>query len=737
MIVESPAKAKTIEKFLSGEFEVKACMGHIKDLPERKLGINVDNHFEPTYVTVRGKGKVLKDLQRAAKSAGKILLATDPDREGEAIAWHVAQEISPGTDGKSRVLFNEITEKAVRNAVNNPFEIDVKKVSAQQARRIMDRLVGYQVSPLLWKTVAKGLSAGRVQSVALRLVCEREESIASFIPEEYWSVHAKVKSVRSDAFTAKLISVGDKKVTIPNEKTARTIVDDLTGRTFFIEDIKRKKVKKNPQPPFITSTLQQEAARKLRFSPQRTMTLAQQLYEGIEIGAEGSVGLITYMRTDSTRLADEALEAVRHYIFDNYGQDYLPEKPNVFKSKKGAQEAHEAIRPTSMSRPPKALKKFLNESLLKLYELIWNRCLASQMKPAVYNVTTVDIKADHYLFRATGSVVSFRGFTTVYEESTDEKKGENEANIPSPLNVGEELTLLGLTPEQHFTKPPPRYSEASLVKDLEAKGIGRPSTYAQIISTLKTRNYVTVDKRYLHATDLGFTVNRILVKNFPNIFDVTFTARMEEGLDRIEAGEDQWIDVVDNFYTPFHQALQEANDKRSELKESTIEWTEEKCEKCGRNMVIKWGKNGRFMACSGFPDCRNTRSIDDRDQLSETNEVCEKCGASMVVRSGRFGRFLACSAYPECDNTRALSIGVSCPQENCTGFLTERRTKKGKVFYGCSRYPDCTFALWDRPVAQTCSLCKNPYLVVKKTRDRGEFLRCPACKGEYELKGDS
>ena len=737
MIVESPAKAKTIEKFLGGEFEVKACMGHIKDLPERKLGINVDNHFEPTYVTVRGKGKVLKDLQRAAKSAGKILLATDPDREGEAIAWHVAQEISPGTDGKSRVLFNEITEKAVRNAVNNPFEIDVKKVSAQQARRIMDRLVGYQVSPLLWKTVAKGLSAGRVQSVALRLVCEREESIASFIPEEYWSVHAKVKSVRSDAFTAKLISVGDKKVTIPNEKTARTIVDDLTGRTFFIEDIKRKKVKKNPQPPFITSTLQQEAARKLRFSPQRTMTLAQQLYEGIEIGAEGSVGLITYMRTDSTRLADEALEAVRHYIFDNYGQDYLPEKPNVFKSKKGAQEAHEAIRPTSMSRPPKALKKFLNESLLKLYELIWNRCLASQMKPAVYNVTTVDIKADHYLFRATGSVVSFRGFTTVYEESTDEKKGENEANIPSPLNVGEELTLLGLTPEQHFTKPPPRYSEASLVKDLEAKGIGRPSTYAQIISTLKTRNYVTVDKRYLHATDLGFTVNRILVKNFPNIFDVTFTARMEEGLDRIEAGEDQWIDVVDNFYTPFHQALQEANDKRSELKESTIEWTEEKCEKCGRNMVIKWGKNGRFMACSGFPDCRNTRSIDDRDQLSETNEVCEKCGASMVVRSGRFGRFLACSAYPECDNTRALSIGVSCPQENCTGFLTERRTKKGKVFYGCSRYPDCTFALWDRPVAQTCSLCKNPYLVVKKTRDRGEFLRCPACKGEYELKGDS
>ncbi|UCE19444.1 MAG: type I DNA topoisomerase, partial [Gemmatimonadota bacterium] len=464
---------------------------------------------------------------------------------------------------------------------------------------------------------------------------------------------------------------------------------------------------------------------------------AQQLYEGIEIGSEGSVGLITYMRTDSTRIADEALEAVRHYIFEMYGADYLPEKPNVFKSKKGAQEAHEAIRPTSMFRPPKKLKKFLTEDLLKLYELIWNRCIASQMKPAIFNMTTVDVRADSYLFRASGSVVHFRGFTMVYEEGTDDKKSDDETNIPSPLNVGEELALLGLTPDQHFTKPPPRYSEASLVKELEAKGIGRPSTYAQIVSTLKTRKYVTVEKRHLYATDLGITVNRILVKNFPNIFDVAFTAKMEEGLDRIEAGEDQWVTVVDNFYVPFNRALQEANDKKSELKESTIEWTEETCQKCGRNMVIKWGKNGRFMACSGFPECRNTRSLDEKDQLSETDEVCEKCGAKMIIRSGRFGRFLACSAYPKCDYTRAISIGVSCPQKGCDGFLTERRTKKGKIFYGCSRYPTCTFALWDRPVAQTCSLCKNPYLVVKKKKDRGEFLQCPACKGECELKSDS
>ncbi|MFQ6091257.1 MAG: type I DNA topoisomerase [bacterium] len=737
MIVESPAKAKTIEKFLGKGFQVKACMGHIKDLPERELGINVNNGYEPKYVTVRGKAKVLKQLREAARSAGRIYLATDPDREGEAIAWHVAQAISPGIDGDCRVLFNEITERAVKQAVTNPSAIDVRKVNAQQARRIMDRLVGYQVSPLLWKTVAKGLSAGRVQSVALRMVCEREGQIASFVPEEYWSITAEVKSVRSEPFKAKLVSIGSEKVKIPDEKQAQEIVDDVRERPFVVDDIKRKKVKKSSQPPFITSTLQQEAGRKLHFSPQKTMALAQQLYEGLEIGAEGSVGLITYMRTDSTRVAKEALEAVRQYIYDNYGLDYLPEKPNLFKSKRGAQEAHEAIRPTSMSRPPKELKRFLTEDLFKLYELIWIRFVASQMKPAIYDVTTVDVKADHYLFRASGSVVTFRGFTTVYEESTDENQREEGGRIPSPLNVGEELVLLDLTAEQHFTKPPPRYSEASLVKELEAKGVGRPSTYAQIVTTLKTRNYVTVDKRRLQATDLGLTVNRILVRNFPDLFDVAFTAKMEEGLDRIEAGEDRWIDVVDDFYVPFNHALQQAHEKRGELKESTIEWTEVPCEKCGRRMVIKWGKNGRFMACSGFPECRNTRPIEGREQARQTDEVCEKCGSKMVIRSGRFGRFLACSAYPKCEHTRPLSVGVSCPEHGCTGFLTERRTKKGKTFYGCSRYPECTFALWDRPLAQRCSLCDGPFLVVKKTKERGEFLRCPKCKGEFELESGS
>jgi DNA topoisomerase-1 len=737
MIVESPAKAKTIEKFLGGAFQVKACMGHVRDLPERELGIDVSNGYEPKYVTIRGKANVLKELRQAAKQTEGVYLATDPDREGEAIAWHVSQQIKPGVDGHRRVLFNEITEKAVKDAVAHPSTIDVKKVNAQQARRIMDRLVGYQVSPLLWKTVAKGLSAGRVQSVALRLICERDREIAAFIPEEYWSITAHLQSPRSDDFRAKLVSIQSEKINIPDESRAREIEDDLKDRSFIIEDIKRKKIKKNPQPPFITSTLQQEAARKLYFSPKKTMVLAQQLYEGLEVGDEGSVGLITYMRTDSTRVATEALEAVREYIYTNYGAEYVPQKPNIFKSKKGAQEAHEAIRPTSMKRSPKAIKKFLRPDLAKLYELIWNRFVASQMTPAVYDVTTVDVKADHYLFRASGSVVAFRGFTSVYQESTDENEKENGRRIPSPLNVGEKLTLLGLHSEQHFTKPPPRYSEASLVKDLEAKGIGRPSTYAQIISTLKIRKYVAVENRYLQATELGQTVSRLLVLNFPHIFDVTFTAKMEEGLDRIEAGTNNWVDVVDHFYVPFRQALDQANEKRHELKQSTMEWTDTACEQCGRKMVIKWGRNGRFMACSGFPQCRNTKPIENEDSPPETDEICENCGAKMIIRSGRYGRFLACSTYPKCNFTKPLSIGVACPEEGCSGFLTERRTKKGRTFYGCSRYPDCSFALWDRPVDQKCSQCDHPFLVVKRSKDRGEFLRCPKCKEEFELASDS
>lgn len=731
MIVESPAKAKTIEKFLGKGYRVKACMGHIRDLPIRELGIDLENAYKPKYVTIRGKAKIIKELREAARGVEHIYLATDPDREGEAIAWHVAQQISQGTDGYHRVLFNEITEKAIKQAMSRPTAIDLKKVDAQQARRIMDRLVGYQVSPLLWKTVAKGLSAGRVQSVALRLICEREEEIASFVPEEYWSITAELKSTRSDAFKAKLVSIHSEKVRILNEEQAKSITADVRTKRFLVDDIKKKKIRKHPQPPFITSTLQQEAARKLHFSPLKTMTLAQQLYEGIEIGDEGSVGLITYMRTDSTRTAEEALESVRSYIYDNYGLDYLPQKPNVYKSKKGAQEAHEAIRPTSMARPPKGLKKFLSADLLKLYDLIWIRFIASQMKPAVYDVTTIDIKAGQYIFRASGSVISFRGFTTVYEESTDEEKSESGGKIPSPLNVGEELTLMGLNPEQHFTKPPPRYSEATLVKDLEAKGIGRPSTYAQIISTLKARTYVSVEKRFFHATALGQTVNRILVKNFPHVFDVTFTADMEEGLDRIETGQDQWVNVVDDFYISFSHALKEANEKKSELKKSTIEQTDITCEKCGRKMVIKWGRNGRFMACSGFPECRNTKPIDQKDQPQETNEICEKCGAKMVIRSGRFGRFLACSTYPQCQYTRPMSIGVACPEEGCSGFLTERRTKKGKIFYGCNRYPECTFATWDRPVPQRCSQCGAPFLVVKNSKDKGEFLKCLKCKREF------
>lgn len=732
VIVESPAKAKTIEKFLGKGFRVKACLGHIKDLPKRELGIDLDHGYLPKYVTIKGKGKMIRELKEAAKGVGKIYLATDPDREGEAIGWQVDRTINSGQKGSHRLLFNEITKKTVQAAVENPTQIDMKKVNAQQARRVLDRLVGYQVSPLLWKTVHRGLSAGRVQSVALRLICEREQGIASFIPEEYWSITAELQTQRGDPFKAKLVSVGSKRIKIPDERKAKEIVQDLEGREYVVWDIKKREAKKNPQPPFITSTLQQEVAKKFRFSATKTMAIAQQLYEGLEIGDEGGVGLITYMRTDSTRTAEEALTEVREYILGSYGLDYLPQKPIVYKSRKGAQEAHEAIRPTSMSRLPKKVKKFLTEDQFLLYELIWNRFVASQMKPAIYEVTVVEVKADGYLFRAQGSVVKFRGFTVAYEEAGEEAE-EGEQRLPKLLNVGEQLRLLGLFPQQHFTKPPPRYTEASLVKELEAKGIGRPSTYAQIIDTLKNRKYVATEDRRFVATDLGMTVNRILVKNFPDIFEVGFTARMEEELDKIEAGQANWVRVVDNFYQPFQGALGEAEAKETELRESAQEWTEERCEKCGRPMVIRWGRHGRFMGCSGFPACRNTKPLPEEAEASRlVEERCEKCGGQMVIKTGRYGRFLACSNYPRCENTRPISTGIDCPEAGCDGYLTERRTKRGKIFYGCSRYPQCTYAIWDKPVAKHCPQCGVKFLVERSTKAKGKLLKCLDCKGEFK-----
>jgi len=728
VVVESPAKAKTINKFLGSDYVVKACGGHIRDLPEKELGVDIANGFRPRYVRIRGKGKIITALKAAARQTDRIFLATDPDREGEAIAWHVAQEISGNSREFQRILLHEITKSAVLKAMDNPVGLDQRKVNAQQARRILDRLVGYMVSPFLWKTVYGGLSAGRVQSVALRLICEREEEITGFIPKEYWSITASLQGQRTNPFEAQLVRIERRKADIPDEKTADSIILDLEGKAFRVWNIKRKEQKKNPPPPFTTSTLQQDAARRLNFSANKTMGIAQELYEGVDLKGQRT-GLITYMRTDSTRIAMEAITSAREYIATSYGLEYVPQKPNVYPNKKGVQDAHEAIRPTSMSNEPRKIKKYLALDQYRLYELIWNRFLSCQMKPAVLDVKTIEIKADNYLFRASGSTVKFKGFMVVYAEGKDEDEEKRETAIPENLNVGEDLTLISLTPQQHFTKPPPRYTEATLVKELESQGIGRPSTYAQIISVIQEREYVKKEKGRFQATDLGMTVNRLLVGLFPDIFDVSFTAKMEENLDRVEAGEEDWVKVVDDFYRPFEDSLKEANQRRQELKKSIQEVTEEICEKCARPMVIKWGKNGRFLACSGFPDCRNTRPL--QSEVVGTEERCDQCGAPMVVKSGPYGRFLGCSAYPKCKNTKPIDLGLTCPQPGCEGRIVERQTKGGKIFYGCSRYPQCKFATWNRPVDKICPACGAAFLVEKSTRRKGDFLRCLRCKGEF------
>ncbi|MBI2952353.1 type I DNA topoisomerase [bacterium] len=734
VIVESPAKAKTINKFLGKDYKVLACMGHIRDLPEKDLAIDIEKDFQPKYQTIRGKGKIITQLRSAAKEAEDIFVATDPDREGEAIAWHVAHEV--GRDGREvkRVTFNEITRNAVLSGIASPQPIDTQKVNAQQARRVLDRLVGYKVSPLLWKTVHGGLSAGRVQSVALRLICEREEEIARFVQREYWTIEADLATGKGESFRATAIRKGRHKLEIPNQAEAERVAEELRGQSYRISEINTREQKRNPSPPFITSTLQQEAARKLSFTAKRTMAVAQQLYEGIDLEGE-TTGLITYMRTDSTRLAPEAVADARDYIATAYGPDYVPEKPNVYRARKGAQDAHEAIRPTGVSRPPRSIRRFLTEEQAALYQLVWDRFIASQMKPALLDVTTVDILAGDYGLRATGSIVKFRGFTVLYTETTDDAVAEENRRIPEGLKVNDLLQLLALRPEQHFTKPPPRYTEASLVKELEAQGIGRPSTYAQIISTLQDRDYVSRERGRFTPTPLGTTVNTLLVRAFPDIFNPQFTASMEEALDKVETGEDDWVAVVRGFYDPFEKDLSRMESQRAELKKSLQEETDEVCEKCGNKFVIKWGRNGRFMACSGFPACKNTRPLngDGQAQLAE-GETCEKCNAPMLVRNGSRGRFLACSAYPNCKNTRPLSLGVSCPREGCDGKILERQSKRGKVFYGCSRYPGCDFATWDRPVSRPCPDCGAPFLVSRSSQRRGEHLQCPTCKASFPME---
>ncbi len=698
VIVESPAKARTINKYLGRGFRVMASVGHIKDLPKNKLGVDIDNNFRPHYEIIRGKAKVIRELKNASKDADVIYLGPDPDREGEAIAWHIKEVLNGKKESIiKRVLFNEITEKGIKEAISHPTDIDKNKVDAQQARRILDRLVGYQVSPLLWEKVRMGLSAGRVQSVAVRLVCERERQIESFVPQEYWSVTALF-----DGFEAKLIKRDDKKLTISTEKEARGIVEELKGESFRVDEIEQKERRRNPAPPFITSRLQQEASRRLGFSAQKTMLIAQQLYEGVDLGEEGPTGLITYMRTDSHRIAPEAIQAVRAYIEKTYGKEYLPQKPNVYRSKKTAQDAHEAIRPTSMRYTPEYVRPYLTEDQWKLYDLIWKRFVASQMHHAVLDQTRVCLVAGRYTFQAVGTVVKFAGFTTLYEEKTDEET-EEEKRLP-PLERGQVLSPLEIVCKQHFTQPPPRYTEATLIRELEEKGIGRPSTYALILSTIQERGYVVKEKGRLRPTELGFLVTELLVKSFPDILNVKFTAHMEEELDLVEEGRLRWIDVIKEFYSRFKEDLERAKEEMKNIKEEEVP-TDIPCRRCGRKMVIRWGKLGRFLACPGYPECKTTMdfTIDDAGNIipSENNEYveqrCPACDSPMVIKSGRYGRFIACSRYPDCKTTMPLSTGIACPEEGCNGMLVERRSKKGRLFYGCSNYPDCRYVTWKLP----------------------------------------
>ena len=736
VVVESPAKAKTIKKILGKDYIVESSVGHIRDLPKKELGVDIENAFAPKYVLIRGKGKVVKSLRTAAGKVDNIYLAADPDREGEAICWHLAEELKKAKKPIHRITYNEVTKSAILDAIEAPGEINTALVDAQQARRVLDRLVGYLISPILWRSVKPGLSAGRVQSVAVRLICEREAEIEAFKPEEYWTLTATLTPTAVEhPFLAKLHKIGSKKGELNNygfridEARAKELAADARTHDYIVEKVQKRERKQRPVPPFITSTLQQEASRKLRFTAKKTMVVAQQLYEGLEIGKEGSVGLITYMRTDSTRIAQEALQAVRDYITTTYGTEYLPGRSVNYRSKKGAQDAHEAIRPTVPLRLPAELKPYLNTDQYRLYELIWMRFIASQMNPAIFDATTIDVKAGTYLFRATGSVIKFDGFRRIYMEGKDDTavdendSGEDNVSLPV-LKEGDRLELRKLEPKQHWTQPPPRYNEATLVKMLEAQEIGRPSTYASILSTIQDRGYVNKERGRLLPTDVGRLVNHLLIHGFPNIVDVEFTAKMEEQLDTIADGKVAWVKTLGQFYPPFQIALKEAPDKMYEARKALEEESDEKCEKCGGNMILKWGRYGRFLGCANYPECKNIKPLTTDDtpapEPEQTDTPCDKCGEPMVIRVSRAGsKFLSCSTYPKCKNAKPIPMGIDCPEADCDGYLGERRSRRGKVFYGCSNYPKCEFSTWDKPVPETCPECNAPFLVEKTRKTRG------------------
>lgn len=758
VIVESPAKAKTINKILGKDFVLKASVGHVKDLPKKELGVDVENNFSPSYITIPGKEKVLKELKSEAKKAKTIYLATDPDREGEAIAWHIAEDIKSRGSRIYRVTFHEITEKAVREAMQNPGDVDIHKVEAQQARRVLDRLVGYKLSPFLWKKVRRGLSAGRVQSVAVKLVVDREREIEAFNKEEYWTIEALLHPEQGQGvdFWARLYKYGNtpvinrdeeegKRFLITDAATAENIANDIRTKDLFLSTIEKKLRKRAPSPPFITSTLQQEASRRLRFPVKKTMMVAQQLYEGIELGSEGAVGLITYMRTDSFRISPEAQGWAAELIVGSYGKEYAPDKPPHYRSKGSAQDAHEAIRPTYPDKAPEKVKTFLGKDQYNLYSLIWNRFIASQMSPAQLEQTTfimglkdkgVEVKGTE--LRASGTVIRFPGFMALYTESKDDIE-EEEGGILPQLKENDTLRQEEVKTLQHFTQPPPRYTEATLVKTLEEKGIGRPSTYAAILSTIQDRKYAekNEDKRFF-PTELGIVVNDLLVDKFPELIDLGFTAKMETELDEIESANLKWVSVVKDFYTPFSQDLLHASKDMAKVKPQDIP-TEEVCDKCGSPMVIKWGRHGRFLACSGYPKCKNTRPLegDSSSQKAEqvlTDEKCDKCGAPMAFKRGRFGKFLACSRYPECKSTRPVSTGVKCPLD--AGDIVERKSKRGRSFWSCSNYPDCKFALWQKPVPKPCPKCGAAFLTEKRNKTGDVLLVCQekTCDHMEEVK---
>jgi len=754
LVVESPAKAKTIKKYLGSSYEVKASVGHIKDLPNKAersereksstkitespvLGVDVENGFRPHYQIIPGKEKIIKDLREAAGRVKKVFLATDPDREGEAIAWHLKEELHKPEDATYRVLFNELTEKSIKEAVASPSRLDENKYNAQQARRILDRIVGYQLSPLLWDKVQYGLSAGRVQSVALRLIVDRQKAVETFVPQEHWSITVALDAAAPPPFDAKLIEEDGKKIEISDAQVAETVARRAAENPFSVVEVKQRERSRRPLPPFITSTLQQEASRKLRFPSTRTMRIAQQLYEGIEMGNEGSVGLITYMRTDSPRTAPEAIAALRNYIQQRYGSRYLPDKPYYYKGRKTAQEAHEAIRPTSMEQTPEKVSTYLDKAQSALYTLIWNRFVASQAAPAIFDMTTALIKSGTLLFRVSGSVMKFDGFMKIVgitkDEQTDSENGEKDyvdRQLP-PLKAGDALKLRRVIPRQHFTQPSPLFNEASLIKELEEQGIGRPSTYAETVATIQRRKYVELQDKKFRPTLLGRIISNLLVENFPRLLNTEFTAQMESSLDRIEEGTVSWTETLANFYQPFQEDLLQAKRIMKSIKKEGIV-TREACPQCGTALLIRSGRFGLFLGCSDYPDCRYTRNIISENESTKepvyTDQICE-CGAKMVMKESKNGPFLACSRYPECRVARPLSTGVKCPK--CEGGeLVKRRTRKGKSFYSCNRYPACDYSQWNKPVNKRCPnpACEQSVMEERVGKEDGTFLQCPKCK---------